>query len=368
MANLFFIHTPVQIMTAQMIIKQEGLKNNIMLQGFIGNNFHFVEIYNLIMVPQMWNKIESFPSTASWGDISRKHLWRDCCKVKKNYKYFIKLIAQYNIDTIYFGDMKNMSCILGAMAFNKRGIRVCFFEEGAGHYVMNESYGKPGNFMNKIYALIIDAIYYKPVFGVRFAHIIYDKGFTLSVLPIFHRYSVVPFYTEDFDIPLTTELVVSDKTKRIINEETKKVVSDKCRLLLTSPLYNNGVDENIEPFVETIINEVRNLDSSIPLLIKFHPREYPEAKKEVVDKLVENNIIFVELGKQFNIPVEFYLKELDVVEIIHFFCSTAFYNGYLFPKTKFTSILPQYYQCCKEHGMTYLQPIENLLLQLKKIK
>ena len=48
MANLFFIHTPLQLMIAQMIIKQENLKDNVMLCGYVDDNRHFLQIYDTV--------------------------------------------------------------------------------------------------------------------------------------------------------------------------------------------------------------------------------------------------------------------------------------------------------------------------------
>ena len=36
MANLFFIHTPLELLIAQQIINQEKLTDNVMLCGYVG--------------------------------------------------------------------------------------------------------------------------------------------------------------------------------------------------------------------------------------------------------------------------------------------------------------------------------------------
>ena len=58
MANLFFIHTPLQLMIAQMIIEQEKLKDNVMLCGYVDDNRHFLQLYDLIRIDEMWKAME----------------------------------------------------------------------------------------------------------------------------------------------------------------------------------------------------------------------------------------------------------------------------------------------------------------------
>ena len=367
MANLFFIHTPLQVMIAQMIIRQEGLMNNIMLQGYIGDNKHFLDIYKLSMIDDMWQGVELMPDLANWGDISRGHISRDCKRAKCNFKKLLKITDKYGIDTIFLGDMKNLSCILAAMAFHKRGLKVCFFEEGSGHYVWINKNSVPGNWIDSIYAKLMDKTYYHPVYAVNYADIIFRKGFAIQDLPIDCRYSILPYYHEAFDKLITVNVPISQRILEQIKTEISDISNKQYRLLLTSKLYernDNSVKGDNLPFVETIIDHLVSQNDESPLLIKFHPRESKFVRKHVLEQLDAHGLKYAELGKTYNIPVEYYLNSLDVIEIVHFMCSTAFYNGHLFPKTKFTSILPQYYEKCKAQGIKNLQFIDILLKQL----
>ncbi len=367
MANLFFIHTPIQVMIAQMIIRQEGLTNNIMLQGYIGDNRHFLDIYKLTMINDMWQGVELMPDLANWGDVSRGHISRDCKRAKCNFKKLLKITDEYGIDTILLGDMQNLSCLLAAMTFHKRGFKVCFFEEGSGHYVWNEENSVPGNWIDSMYAKLMDMTYYHPVYGVNYADIIYRKGFAIQDLPIDCRYSIIPYYHETFDKLITVNVPISKRVFDFINNETLDISNQQYRLLLTSKLYDRY--DNCEKgdnfaFVETIIDYLVSVNDEIPLLIKFHPRESKYVRQQVLEQMDAHGLKYVELGKTYNIPVEYYLNSLNVIEIVHFMCSTSFYNGYLFPKTKFTSILPQYYEKCKAQGVKHLELIDVLLKQL----
>lgn len=361
MANLFFIHTPLQVMIAQMIIRQEHLTDNIMLQGYIGSNSHFLEIYKIMMAPEMWQSVVFFHHTSNWALISRKHLVRDCIRTKRYFKELKAIVQQYKIDTIYLGDMKNSSCWLAAGAFKRLGLKICFFEEGSGHYVMDTNYEVQGSWYDRLYAKVIDSIYYRPVYGIDFAETFYSKGFSLSSLPIDRRYSVVPFYHEPFDVILSGRPILSTDIEDLIKCEIDGLKNEPCRLLLTSTLYDNGINDDYTTFVDTIIRKVGSYQDKLPLVIKFHPREFPEVRSAIINALRLRGINFIEIGTYVNIPIEYYLQSLRVVEVVHFFCSTEFYNGYLFPKTQFTSMLSDYYNSCKLLGLKKLDYIENLM-------
>ena len=69
----------------------------------------------------------------------------------------------------------------------------------------------------------------------------------------------------------------------------------------------------------------------------------------------------MQLGNTYNIPVEYYLQFIHFDKIIMFFCSTYFYNGYLFPKTQFVSLLKDFYENCKIAGSMSMHTVEPLL-------
>lgn len=360
MANLFFIHTPLQLLVAQQIIRQEKLQDNVMLYGYVDDNVHFLDIYDLTIIEEMWYAKVPFPQVACWAIIYRKHVLRDGKTTFRNYKFIQKVINKYKIDTLYLGDMENISCLLAAMSFHRIGLNICFFEEGSGHYVMNYGYGEGGSFLDKIYAVCIDVLYYWPVFGVRFGLVIYWKGYTLKDIPMDVRYSLVPFYHENFDRLIQYQPLLSDKLKTYLAKQTEQVETTQCVLLLTSPFYINGVDDNPEPYVKTIVDFAKTLDAGICLHMKFHPRETMYVRESIIQNLTKEGICFLVLDVDMGIPVEYYLQYVHYDKIVMFYCSTYFYNGYLFPKMKFVSILRSYYNNCKAAASIsekYLEPL-----------
>lgn len=367
MANLFFIHTPLQLMIAQQIIRQENLKDNVMLCGYVYGNSHFLDIYDLTIIDELWSKRVAFPQVARWAIISRRHLWRDCKRTLHNFRHLIRIVKKNNVDTLYIGDMWNNSCQLVAMAFHRKGLKICFFEEGNGHYILPYNYGKSGSFADKVYAVIIDLLFYCPFIGVPYGYVHFWRGFTISDLSMDVRYSVVPFYHEPFDKLLTVKPAITEKMEAYIRHEVSSWGTSASILLMTSPLYElqgKKYDKDETAYVLTIVEYVKSSTKGSTIHIKFHPRERDYVRKRILEELAAANINYVILGEKINIPVEYYLQFMQYDKIVSFSSSTSFYNGYLFPKVKFESILEAYYNNCKAVGSESLKYIEDLLVQI----
>lgn len=369
MANLFFIHTPLQLMIAQMIIKQENLKDNVMLCGYVDDNRHFLQIYGLIRIEEMWNAIEQMEDVARWAVFSRKKPFSGGIHAYRRFCYIYRIIKKYRIDTLFLGDMWNSSCQLTAMSFHRKGLRICFFEEGNGHYILPYGYGMSGSITDKVYALLMDTFYYVPLFGVKMGYVLYWKGLAFEDIPMDVRYSVVPFYHEDFDILLTVRPLLSEELVNYIANEVRHVGEKANTLLLTSPVYEwigNHYEKDENAYVRTIIEYMKAIEEGTIIHIKFHPREKEHIRKRLLTELDELDVNYVILGGGVNIPIEYYLQYIHYEKIVMFLSSTSFYNGYLFPKVKFVSILEDYYNNCKAAGSQSIYLLEPLLKEIPK--
>lgn len=369
MANLFFIHTPLQLMIAQMIIEQEKLTGNVMLCGYVDNNRHFLQLYDLIRLDEMWKAIEPMDDVARWAMFSRKKPFSGGIHAYRRYRYIYGIIKKYQIDTLFLGDMWNSSCQLAAMSYHRKGLRICFFEEGCGHYNKPQNYGKVGNSKDKVFALFVDILFFRPLYGVPYGYIQYWKGLTFQDLPIDVRYSVVPFYYKKFDTLLTVKPRISEKLNDYISTEVKQIGQRGNVLLLTTPLYEwmgERYEKDEDAYVKTIIEYMKSMGKQICTHIKFHPREKEYIRERLLMELDESNIDYVLLGSEMNIPVEYYLQYIHYEKVVMFLSSTSFYNGYLFPKVKFVSILEDYYKNCIAVGSQSLYLLEPLLKEIPK--
>lgn len=360
MANLFFIHTPLELLIAQQIVNQEKLTNNVLLCGYVGDNKHFLDIYRLTIIPSMWMESVLMPDVAGWAAIEKRHLLKTMIRTFRRYKEICSLLKAHQIDTLFLGDMNNLSCKFGAKLFKKKGYRIVFFEEGSGHYNFQIHPRKGGYLLNKSLAVFIDCFYYLPIYHFRFATYCFLKDLPFSELPIDLRYSVVPYYHEDFDKQIRIERLFSDDLGQFLDGEVAKFSDiENCILFMSQNIYE--LCGNIKLYLQVVEDYFSTLDSSSIIIIKFHPREQEEGREAVIGIAEKCHLTFHILSAQVNIPVEYYLQYIKFKEIVTFFSSTAMYNGYLFPEMKFTFLLRHFYDLCKEHNQKNIFQLEDLL-------
>ena len=65
MKAVFFVYTPFQMMVSQLIAGQEGLKESVLIEGYVGNNKHFLYIYNMLKIDSLWGNTYILPELPS---------------------------------------------------------------------------------------------------------------------------------------------------------------------------------------------------------------------------------------------------------------------------------------------------------------
>lgn len=365
--NLFFIHTPLQLLVAQQIIQQDKLTGNILLYGYVGENKHFLDIYRLTKIDSMWDSCTYLENMPRWAQMRRNHFFHDMVQIRKGYRIIESLVKNCNIGAVYLGDIKNFSNRFVAEAFGIMQLKVCFFEDGFGHYSwisVNRSWIKQLLFLS--YASLIDLLYYKPFYRINFMTHEEKRAKRLCHLPINKRYSIVPFYQEPFDYLLRVSPLLSDKLREYITDETREFDTTNCILFLTSPFYE-AVNDSIDCYLKTLSQSIEKLEKSTLVHIKFHPRESLEVRSKVLKSFKNNGVRFIILGSKVNVPVEYYLQFLNYQKIISFFSATLFYNGYLYPRTEIESLLMPFYKNCIAKGIQDVSYIEYMINLAKNL-
>ena len=371
MANLFFVHTPMQLFMAQQIINQEGLKNNVMVYDYASFNAYYQVSYDLITIPEMWGKRVLNPVRLGWNMTKeKKHLIRSIKNIRKKVKELVKFVEDENTESIFLGDIKNSGYCLLAHIFFDKGIKVCFFEEGFSHYIWDV---KQQSLPVRIKSIIIDAFIYYPLFRGFYENKVQFEDHNLNVIPQTVRYSLIPYYHEPFDKLIHTTLLLSPTLKIFLEDERKEImkVGDIKNLVLF-------VNEDIKHFCSDINSKMEErllkecvfkaVQKETLFLIKFHPAESKE-RREKVKKYFENNKIsyFVVSGDK-NIPVEYYLQMYKFNTIFAYAMAVSFYNGYLFHYTPIVRLLDGLYQICKEIGIEGLVKLEGLIKRLDTVQ
>ena len=359
MANLFVVFTPLQVVIAQQIIRQEKLSDNVMLESYIDNFVHFLDIYEMIKIPEMWSKIIPFEQWPCW-DFAGTELLKNVIIVKKRSKEIKKILEDNNIDTVYLADYQNQTNRFTCVWLANQGYKVVFYEEGYSHYIPRKAYLPPQNILHDVYEKMLDIFYYQPLYHVNFAEWRCYPNKDYHGLPISARYSVIPDrHHEPYDKLLECEPMVSPKLQAYINEELDNS-DEKKILLLTDPMTEVLRPQYRYLYFETISDALEEYKDE-RIVVKFHPREF-EKDREVTLKLIKDkNMKCSILGQRINIPVELYLQNCQFDVILFFNTSTYFYNGFLFPKAKFVKLLPLLHKKCIGKKVPCLEQMETLI-------
>lgn len=339
MANLFFIQTPFQLLIAQQIIYQEGLVDNIMIYGYVHNNSHFLDIYNIIKIRKFWKTSFFMSHIADWGIFQIRHFRKSVKLTWCNVNFINDVIKKSSVDWLYIGDQTNVTYILIDYLFHKR-CKIGIFEEGSGHYFMpHRKKNEKVSLKTKLHSYLLCFGYYWPFLNIDLRYIKMAKGYDLKKLYIDRRYSVVPYYYEPFDVILSSKLQLSNALKQYIIDELGKVDPQKSVLLLSTVCESN-VEKDL--YLSNLNNYLLRLNMETKLYVKFHPREPENSKCQVLNIIDSYGLDYTIIGVRYNIPIEYYLQYFKFREVCCFFTSTSLYNGYLFDKTKFLFLSKDY--------------------------
>ena len=347
MSNLFFVHTPLQLMVAQQIISDNNYKECILVCGYVADNSRFVKSYELMVVENLWDKYILFPEISYWSYISKHHPLRDALNVLNRFRRLKQIIIDNNVKNVFLGDINNNCYKFSSLLMRKRfGCNICFFEDGGSHYVYTKHIF-PGGWFNNLFTFFFDIFFYLPFFRMRWGKYAFQKDLPFEKIPVYKRYSLIPFYHEPYDIVIHYKKgLVSHKLRNYL--ETQIPVGNGSRgiLLMTSPI-NEAIRSHSSRYVNVVKEYIKRLNKETVLYVKYHPRENDSVRKDIVECLDKNDIEYYIISGSVDIPVEYYLELIQFDEVVSFFTSTTYYNGYLFPKMKFTFLLEEYYKECK---------------------
>ena len=365
MANLFVVYTPLQLLIAQQIVRQEKLTNNLLLESYFVGHKHFLDIFELTKIESCWDKTIIFDHNFAFWDFGGAKLLKNHSIIKKNYNEIKSILVDNHVKNIYLADFQNQSCRFTDVLFTNQGYNVIFFEEGYSHYIK-----RPGTIDDSISAKIknflIDTFYYLPIFHVKFAKWRSNPNRPYKGLPIYQRYSVIPgFHNEPYDKRLYCEPMVSEKLKSYLLANLNDNPLEKRVLLLSDPMTEVLRKQDRHYYFEILKESLGQIKSDEVLFIKYHPRD-KEADRKKTEELVSSlNINFKVLSQEINVPIEYYLQFFKFSRIFFFNTSTYFYNGLLFPKTEFVKLLPVLHKKCLDNHVEHLEQMELLLDKMK---
>lgn len=346
MASLFVLSTPLQMLTSQQLIRQENIKDAILLESSFSGFNSFQPSYDVCRIDELWMKrlspVMDFPSWDSQGI----NLTKTAFTTFKRYRKFKKLLEENGVDTIYLADFQNQTYRFMTEALTHDGYKVCFFEEGYSHYVPRVGSINNG-IIAKIKEIILDSFYYLPLYHIRFANWRNNPNRPYLGLHIYKRYNIVPgFHDQPYDKRLFCEPMISKRLSIILNNAVGTDKEEKRILLLTDPMTEVLNSDYKYLYYEVLKKALADLEKDVMLYVKYHPRDKDEAKDKTISIIESLGINYRILSTEVNIPVEYFLLGTRFEEIFFFNTSTFFYNGYMFPRCTFHQLLPTLLDMC----------------------
>ena len=361
MANLFIVFTPFQFFVAQQIVHQEKLRNNILIEGYVGNNSHFYEIYDIMEMEGYWNKIIHFPDIASWDGLRVSSI-KDAKKAYANYKRIKGILEENKVETIYLGEHQNQSMRFTDVLFSHHGYKVSFFEEGAAHYI-DRKYTPDNSILKMAQILIRDLFYYLPIYNIRFAKWRYNVNMPYEELPIYKRYNILPLHHQPYDIDLKVTNLVSKKLESYMQEEMGN--EDNRVLFMTDPLAEIISPRNMSLYFETIYEYLKDIPKETMVYIKYHPRDPLKYREKTLETIQSLGLKYRVLSERINIPVEYFLQKYTFDKIYLFNASTYYYEGTIFPACVFVKMLPALYKKCLDNKINNLERLKKLTFAME---
>lgn len=362
MGNLFIVFTPLQLFVSQQIIRQEKLKNNVVIFGW-DSQFH--DAFEMMCLDELWHKKVFREDINKWGSFKLNN-FTSIKKIKDDFKWLKKTCEEEHIETIYLGEILNQMCRFVAVAFSHLKYKIVFFEEGTSHYV-NRPYNMEQTWQEKIKESLLDMLLFKPAFGCDFAKWHCTPNRPYDDLPMDKRYSMIPFHHQIFDVPLSVEPMFSSKLKKYVESNIRSGVEERRVMLMTDPLRELMKKDDLYLYFETIQETISSLDFDVVLYLKFHPREIQTSRDKILEIARQSGVKFKILSEKVNICVEYYLQMFKFEKVFFFNAATYFYNGYAFPKTEFVKLMPVLYKKAKAVGICNLTYMENMLKMIEPI-
>lgn len=359
MANLFIVYTPFQLFVAQQIVNQEKLADNILIEGYIGNNSHFFDIYKIMEMDNYWKKRIKFPDISYWDGLRISSI-HDARKAYKNYKKIKKILEENNVKLIFLGEHQNQAMRFTNILFSHLGYNISFFEEGAAHYI-DRNFIANNSIKKKIKIFLMDFLYYLPVYHVKFAKWRCNVNMPCDELSIYKRYNILPRHNKPYDVDLKVERLIP---QQLLDYMVNEVGNERSKvLLMTDPIAEIIGDKNMFLYFETIKSFFYDLPKDKVVYIKFHPRDPLKYRKKTIETFEQLGLEYRVLSKTVNIPVEYYLQSYSFEKIYLFNSSTYYYDGYVYPHCDFINMLPKLYNKCMKNNVTRASEFKYLAME-----
>lgn len=339
--NLFFIHTPFQLLVAQNLIKKKALKKNIALFGNTGLRAeHFYKTFEIMIIDELWSEAITI-GDLNKGIYSFKSPVSSYINLFKFSNTISNLIKSHKINALYFGDINHPAYVFLAEKYQFKK-KIYFFEEGLSHY-LSPFYKKKfeNSYILKFKKNLTDKLIYRSL-GVsnfsKYIQAVNDVDFNINIIK---KYNVLPIKKTEYDEIIDFVINYSDNFKNLIANEIEQIKGKReisvLYLSSTSTIFfSNPIEDEIE-LLKTIINRLKleeKTTEGFMFYIKFHPKDTEFKKNEILKALKDEKVYFWELSRDTVYPVEALYNQMNISYLFGYGSSAQLYSEVINPRIK----------------------------------
>jgi hypothetical protein len=332
--NYFFIHTPIQLIVAQGIIKLNDLKQNIVFFGHTGTNAEkqYLVIQDILIEP-LWQQVYQIGDLHNYVP-SLSHP-SSFFKVNRALNGLNNIIEKNKTTHLFFGDLNAIAYIIMIKHFKVK--KISFFEEGISHYNLgilqpktnaNVLKGFAYNFLSK-YLISVNSI----------SQYIFNKEPSSFDFEIYKRYNILNrTKSESFDERLDLKAVLKKGVNTKFVEPFKAFKESGTPVIFLSSTIRNIFDDGVETDV-IIIEKISKLFPSDSIFIKFHPKDDIVLNKKVINIINERGINASELNIPSEVPMEILFDVIEPKALFGYGSSSQLYFSQFSKSTPNTHVL-----------------------------
>jgi hypothetical protein len=331
--NLFFVHTPFQVLVAQNLIIKKKLSNNIILLSNTGANAkHFYDVFDKLLIKELW--VEKYILGNLYNGVySFKNPVKSYINLFKFSEKIKKLINKNSVEALYFGDINHPAYVFLAEYWQQKEIN--FFEEGLSHYnipILKKKFDQ--SFIIKLKTFLTNYVVFRSLGVKNFSRYIQSTSDTRFGFEIKKKFNILPVEENKYDEIIKFDIYPSEGLKSLFkNEKFQKLRKDKREnvLYLSSSgsfLFSNPLEDGLTMILK-IINKIQ---SNINFLIKFHPKDSDDKKVAILKYLKKEGISFIEILPELDLPVEFLFNQIKIDFIFGYGSSSQLYSEMLQPE------------------------------------
>ena len=330
--NLFFVHTPFQVLVAQNLIIKKKLYNNIILLSNTGVKAkHFYEVFDKMLIKELW--VEKYLLGNLYdGVFSFKNPVKSYVNLFKFSKKIKKIVFKNKVKSLYFGDINHPAYVFLAEYWQQKEIN--FFEEGLSHYnipILKKKFEE--SFFINFKKFLTDYIIFNSLGVKKFSRYIQTIEDTEFGFEINKKFNILPIEEKIYDEIIKFDVYPSEGLRLFFkNKKFQSLRKNKQENVLylsssASFIFSNPLEDELA----IILKIIKNSQSNINFLIKYHPKDSDDKKDAIRKYLKKEGLNYIEILPELDLPVEVLFNQIKIDFLFGYGSSSQLYHEILLP-------------------------------------